>query len=248
MATYTELQERVQHIVIDLPTSVTAQVPTLVKEAIRKLQTKHSFKVCEALIGPSVTVVGTRTLVAIPSNFIKWRKKPYRIEQNGKVTDLEWAVDRQSVEREYGTAAGGEAVTADLSGNPRVLLVGEPSDELGTQNIEVYPLPDGDSLYSDGEYRIAIPYYKFLTTLSAGSSQNWFTNNAEEWICWSAAAEAFFLNWDEERGTMWMQKAAGQFQDVVLRDKHLRLSQVTELVPQPDARGSRVMGRDRGLR
>ena len=49
MATYGAIQTRVQQIIIDLPSSVTAQVPTLVKEAVRSLQVKHNFKVMEAL-------------------------------------------------------------------------------------------------------------------------------------------------------------------------------------------------------
>jgi hypothetical protein len=130
-----------------------------------------------------------------------------------------------------------------MSGPPSVILRGEPTDELGATNFEVYPLPDGLSLYSNtdaGEYRIVIPYWKYLTVLSAGGDQNWFTNNAEEYIRFDAASQAFFADHDEERGTLWKQRASEQFKDILYRDKLLRLSGFDTLVPSPDVEGSRL--------
>ena len=107
-------------------------------------------------------------------------------------------------------------------------------------NFEVFPLPDGQSLYANGQYRIVVPYWKYLTALSASSDTNWFTANAEQWIVWKTASEAFFLDWDEERATFWAQKAAGARKEVIDLDKKYRLAGVRELVPIFDAAGPRL--------
>lgn len=248
MATFGELQTRVQHIVIDLPTSVTAQVPTLIKEAVRKLQTKHDFEICKATTAVLTTTLETRVLAALPSDWNKWRGKPYHIGVQGQVLELGTFAERADALREFDTMDGGEADPETMSGSPVGILLSEPTDELGTRNIEVYPLPDGNSLYLDGEYRIVLPYWKFLTTLSGAGDQNWFTNNAEEWIVFMAAAGAFFLDWDENRGTLWTQRASVEYKDIILRDKYTKLGQVSEIVPNRDARGPRVQSGDTLMR
>ena len=244
MATYQQLQTRVGHIVIDQPASVQAQVPTLVNEAIRELQREHDFKVCETEL-TATTVAGQRSLVSRPANWLKWRSLPYIIGVDGHVNHLEWAASKMAAARDFGLTEGGEADADIISGIPRALIERDASDELGTTTIDVYPLPDGNSLYTNGEYRIVIPYVKTLTVLSASSSQNWFTNNGEQAIAFKAAAMAFFLNWDEEKGTYWTQLAAAEMRKLILLDKKQRLSQVREVVPQHNARGSMLGRRDR---
>ncbi len=251
MATFLELQNAVAGIIIDTPATTLAQVPTFVKEAVRQLQTLHNFKVMEAETSIFVTATGTRTLGAVPSNFKQFRGKPYEILADGTVRELMNAADRAAVLREFGDTRGGEADTEVMSGPPAVVLRSEPSDDLGTTVFEIYPLPDGLSLYADtsaGEYRVVVPYWKYLTALSANGDQNWFTNNAEEFIKYQAAAEGFFHDHDEERGTLWTQKAQAKLKDIMLRDKILRLSGVQALVPSPDALGSRLSGPEPGIR
>lgn len=249
MATFQELQTRVQQIVIDQPTAVSSQIPTLIREAMRRLQRLHDFKVCEALSSVYQTAVGVRVLAAVPADFHKFRGLPQRIEANGKTFDLGLFPDRGSAEREYGTMAGGEAVADVLSGPPRFVLLSETSTEAGALNFEVYPLPDTRSLYTNGNYRIRVPYWKFLTALSAPTDTNWFTVNAEEWLVWEAAGEGFFLNWDEERGTIWKQKAATKLKEVIDLDKRLRISGFNTLVPSSDALMTRgILGDNTGGR
>ncbi len=239
MATYAELQTRVQRIVIDLPTAVTADVPTLVRESIRRLQRLHDFKVAEARTSVLVTALETRTLGAVPSNWYKWRGKPQLISSTGEHRDLSIFPDRASAEREFGSEGGGEADAALLSGSPKALSLSEPTDEAGTKNFEVWPLPDQLSLYTDTNYRIVVPYWKYLALLTNPGDTNWFTNNAEEWIVYNAASQAFLLNWDEKRVAVWAQQASKAFKEVIDADKRLRVSELTELRPSSDARGIR---------
>ncbi len=239
MATYGELQSRVQQIIIDLPTAVTAQVPTLVRESVRRLQRLHDFKVAEARTSVFTTAPVTRTLGAVPSNWYKWRGKPQIINTSGKHLDLAIFQDRASAEREFGSESGGEADATLLAGSPKALSLSEPTDELGAMNFEVWPFSDTLSLYSDGEYRIVVPYYKFLTQLVDVSDQNWLTNNAEQWIVWQAASDGFLLDWDENRASVWAQRAATAFKEVIDADKRLRFSEITELRPSSNARDTR---------
>jgi len=248
MATFTELQTRVQQIVIDLPTAVTSQVPTLIRESLRRLQRLHDFKVAEAQTSVFVTAPATRTLGAVPSDFYKWRGKPLLINADGRTSELGFFQSQEDAIREFGTDAGGEADTDTLSGKPRFLSLSLPTNELGALNFEVWPFTDTLSLYTDNEYRIRVPYYKFLTALSGGSDTNWFTINADTWLVWDAAAEAFFLNWDETRGTTWKTKAAAVYKEVIDADKRLRFSEMKELVPHSDARDRRGQPGDFGDR
>lgn len=239
MATFAELQTRVQQIIIDLPTAVTSQVPTLVRESIRRLQRLHDFKVAEALSSVYTTVAGTRVLAAVPSDFYKMRKLPHLIDVGGITRDLGVFPDRGSAEREYGTLAGGEADTDALSGPPRFIMLSE-----GDANFEVYPLPDATSTYANGNYRIRVQYWKFLTALSAGSDTNWFTENAEQWIVWDAASKGFLLDWDEERASVWATMAQGAYKEVIDQDKRKRMGGFDTLQASSDALAPRMIGGD----
>jgi len=219
---------------------VTAQVPTLVKEAVRELQKKHNFKVMEAL-SSFTTVAETRELGDVPSNFKEFRNRPYELLSTGFHRELQIATDRKVAEETWGSADA-EAEAETLMGQPEMILMGEPSDDDGTMVYEVFPYSDSASLWEDsdaGEYRVRIPYWKYLTVLSASDDTNWFTVNADTYIVYKAASEGFFDNWDEERGTLWLQKAQAQWTEVLNADKRLRLSGVTHLVPNPDARRPR---------
>lgn len=249
MATFAELQTRVQEIIIDLPTPVLNRVPTLVNEAVRKLQTLHDFKVCEALSSVFTTTLDTRVLGAVPADFVKFRGRPHMITNQGRVIEIGVASDRPAVEREFGSTAGGEFVAGTLRGRPRVLLQSENTDEAGASNFEVYPLPDGLSLYTTapaGEYRIRVPYWKFLTVLSGSGDQNWFTNNAEEWIVHKAASRGFVLDWDEAKAAVQQGLAQNEWVEIKRRDKLMRVGALRELRVSPDARGPRVDGGDTG--
>ncbi len=249
MATFGEIQSAVAGIIIDTPTATVNQIPNFIRRAMRKLHWKHDFRIMEKETSVLVTTEATRVLAATPSDFMKFRGQPYEIDAGGGVRELIVAPNRVAVLRELGDTRGGESSLSTMSGPPQVILRSEPTDELGASNLEVYPLPDGLSLYANtsaGEYRIVVPYYRYLTELSVSGDTNWFTTNADEWLTYQAAAEGFFHDHDEERGALWVQKATAVFQDVLQADKLERISVVRELVPSPYAGGSRLRGTDPG--
>jgi hypothetical protein len=118
-------------------------------------------------------------------------------------------------------------------------LESEPNDA-GARNWEVYPLPDESADWGDGQYRVYVPYWRFLPDLVADGDTNWFTTHAEEFIVKMAAAEGFFYDWDEERGTLWEAKAGSELRDAVVRDKQELLAGVDTFVPHMGQNEPRV--------
>jgi len=229
VATFTELQTEVQGIIIDLPTFVVAQVPKQINRALRKLQRRHNFKVMEALNPAIVTTLGNRGLGAVPSDFKEVRGRPYTQHNSGEKTFLSLVNGRDAVLTEF------SANNADDEGAPVVILDAEP-DVFNARSFEVYPSPDGNSDYGDGEYRVVIPYWRYLPSLSAGGDANWFTIRADDWLVYQAAGYCFLIDHDPTNATLWFQLAAGEFKDVVSEDKSSRIANVTEFVPHKGAR------------
>lgn len=230
MATYDKLQSRVENRVIDLPSAVSTEVPILINKVLRDLQEDHVFKVMETETGQMQTTANNHTLASVPSDLRSYRGKPYYIDNNGETYSLEITSSRQAIHDRFGVD------TTIHTGSPEALLDPEP-DDTGSRSWEVYPAPDGNSTYSNGEYRIVVPYYRYLPDLSGGADENWFTNNAEWYIIYQATAEAFFMNWDEQRGQIWQALATQELQRVRERDKLFRYSHSDTMVPKFGARG-----------
>ena len=223
MTTYSELQTRVSSNVIDLPTAVSSQVATLVKNAHRWCMREHNFWVMRATMTTGTTV-STRDLTdTLPSNWKEARGNPWYTEEAGDRHAIFWAGSRDELAKVYGT-------DSDIDiGAPRYLLADEFSgdgDALTEVAIECWPFPDGLSTNSDGEYDITIPYWKYLSALTNGSQADWLTTNADEAIEFKATSDAFFKDWDEERGTLWLQRATAAFREARKLDKRLMLSQM----------------------
>jgi len=221
MATFAEIQTRVKRRVIDLPATVQAEVPTLINEAMKELERKHNFRVMETLGGYYSTTVGSNTLASIPDNFKDFRGLPFYTEYNGTSRDITVAANLQAVLDAYSNTT---------TGAPRVLRTTEPSDT-GAASWEIYPLPNGFSDWTGGEYRVYVPYWRYFPLLSADTDTNWFTVNAEEWLVYRATSEAFALDWDENRMTLWLQKAVVVQNEIIQTDKKQILSSVKTLVP-----------------
>ena len=232
MADFAALQTRVKRRVIDLPSSVTTEVPDLIREAIRELEDFHNFRVMRTSVD-ATTVEGTRKLVTTPSDFKSFRGRAYLTSDLGIMKEIVIAPNIQAALKRFGVG------TADDRGAPKALLVSEET-EAGGSDIDVYPLPDGLSDYSDGDYRVTVPYWRYLTALSADGDTNWFTVNAIQWILAKATAEAFALNWDLAREAQWLAKAAVGRGLVMNLDKRIWLGGFDTLVPHRGAREAKI--------
>lgn len=222
--TYEELQDEVQRNVIDLPTAVQEGVPNYINRALKTLQGKYNFKVMEAE-ADYVTDVGVRLLdpSTMPTRFKDFRLEPFAIMDDGTFWELNMAPNRTALRRMWGD---------EDEGAPRTLFMAEPTstdDFVGS--LEVWPLPDGNSDYDDGEYRISFPYWAYVAPLSNNTDTNWFTTNCEEYLIFQATAEAFFVDWDESRAAVWTQRAGVKYEEAKMLDKRSRLTGTRELIP-----------------
>lgn len=213
MATFAELRTRVEGLVIDLPQRVLNEVPTYVRNAHREAQRRHNFKVMEAKTAELVTTAFARGLGNLPANWKEARGDPWAVDDLGDVCPVLWGGEREQLVLEWGE-------DPDLHfGHPHYLLQGEASDAAGTIPLEVFPFPDDLAITADGNYRIVIPYWKYLPELTTDVQTDWLTVNGDEWIVFRATAEGFFADWDEERGTLWLQRAEGRFKELRLLNK-----------------------------
>jgi len=230
MSTYQEIQDRVSRRLIDAPSAVTTEVPLLVNAALLKLQSLHNFKVMQ-YTQDYTTTVNTRALGSLPSDWKEARGKPYYVEELGNTREMDYAPQRIDVQARWAT---------DDIGEPAHLLAGDPTTVAGARAWEVWPLPDGNADYANGEYRIFVPYWRYLPVLSAGGDTNWFTVNAEEWIIARATEQGFSLDWDEDRAKYWRGEAAKEWKDLLLRDKYEWLAGFETLVPHSGARAPHI--------
>lgn len=217
MATFSTLQDDVEAWLIDAPARTVARIPRFINMAQKTIQRKHNFKAMEAEISLQVTADATRNLVAIPARFKEFRDVPYLTRNTRTVRELDIGVSKRDLLRSF---------TDDQEGEPRAIF-----RNMETGFFEIWPLPDGLSDFSGGEYRVSIPYWTYVADLSAAGDTNWFVENAEKWLIFQAVAEGFFFNEDEQRGTIWTQKAAGEYAEVVTADKRQILAQTDTLVP-----------------
>lgn len=218
--TFLELQTEVSEVVIDLTPAVRARVPRMVNNAIRSIQRKYNFRIMEMLATPT-TVAGVTTLTTL-TNF-----KEYR--------DLGPQIFHQLRKAEGITTATLQDKDRAINFNP--VYPGKPSyissaiDANDLATIYVAPYPDQLSDWGDGNYRIHIPYYAYTVDLVNDGDSNWFTNNADDYVVYKAAAEGFGKDWDYDAMALWLQRAEEKYKEVKLADKYSRLSGVTTLVP-----------------
>ncbi len=238
MATFQTIQDRVATRVIDLPAAVAAEVPDLINKAMRTLQELHNFRVMETETAQLTTTIATRPLsAAVPTALKEFRGRPYLVKNDGATLDLLLAPNRAAALDAFSLNDPND------KGEPKLLLDPEPTDDTGARTLEVFPFPDGLSDWTGGEYRIVVPYWRFLTALNLGTDENWFTSNAEWYLTFQAPGEAFFLDWDEPRGQLWMTRAGdfapdgravGEFKQVLKLDKLARLSTVRQMAIHTD--------------
>ena len=241
MATLSQLRGRITEHVYDAPGFVTSTVvDRWINEAVRKLQEHRNYRVMEAELAAN-TATATRVLVARPSNWKEAQQdRPYYRRQLGDVVFLRWAGGEEDVRKEF------TYNEADEKGAPRWLYEARPSDELGTRNIEVYPFPDGLSDWTSapaGQYRIVIPYWKYLTPLTGDSAENWFTNNAEEYIEFYGHWRAFRASWDRQRQDAARQELVAMERDVWRKNVMEVLKDFRGLEPRSNVYDPRLVGR-----
>ena len=256
-ATFQSIQTRVTTRLIDVPSATVAEVPARINDAILYAQRRHNFKVMEQL-AILVTVKNTRILAGVPTNWKEQRKGDcWYVDLNGAPVKVFTRPTLEAVLAQYSYDDPTEV------GDPHVLLeipTGSSSSggsEGPPANILVWPFPDGQSQFGtgsvtvlkdplgntitvpSGEYPIFVPYWGYVPQLVASGDQNWFTDNAEDYTVFRALAEAFYMNWDEQRAKMWEARAEDRLREVIKLDKSRRVGRTNQLAVYRDAYGPR---------
>lgn len=221
--TYIQLRNAVLRNVIDQPARVTGAVADLVNRAIRDLTDGHNFKCMEA-DQTYTTAAGLRTLGELPANFKEFRinEKPFVREFDGSSYELDLLPSREDALRTYSYD------DADDTGAPKALTwATKANDNDAPLELSLWPLSDTGSEWTDapaGEYRIIVPYWRYMDDLTTDGETNWFTNNCPQYIEMYATALGFLVNWDEQRAGQWFTLADGFRKLVKKRDATLKTS------------------------
>lgn len=222
MATYLDIQNRVLTRLIDTPTKVAAEVPALVNTALRILQDMRDWKCMEtwADVVTSVAAVN-HLLVARPADWKVANGKPYyTYDANSRSRNIEWRTDRRYVYDTWGTRCGHPQDMVDII---------DKSQTDGTSNFYLWPNPDGASTYTDGEYRISIPYYRYLAPFAQSTDTNWFSLNCDNFLVYQATALGFLIDWDESNAAVWEGLAQREYAMKSKQDKLREMSNVQTL-------------------
>jgi hypothetical protein len=236
MATPVLIYGTVLSNIIDANSDVAATVLDKIAQAIRNLDNLRLFPVNRAE-ETIVTVEDTRKLDDLPSDWNGVRKNPWYIDGTGAATPMRWiSEDSSEVEKIFSEDPLDKGAPAE------VMVTGD--DELW-----IYPLPDGlaatGTVYSDGDYRVHIPYWKKLPAL-APTGSNFFTTDdsltlqyIEEWV----TAECLTFNRDHEDAAVWTVKAADTLKKIKYKAKSDLLPRHINLAPRRSVKASRRQGR-----
>lgn len=234
------VKTEVESWLIDLPSGASSRIGGWVNEAIKDAAKRHNFRCMEAELLP-ITIDQQRMLVEIPANWKEHRGLPYLYRQDGSTKELNWAGSESDMIREYAIQLPDEGNEAPADeGEPRYLL--ERPDQ-----IDVFPLPDDESDWDNGNWRIVVPYWAYPATLTQDTDTNFFTDRGDYYCIWKAVSLGFAWNRDEERATFFETKAEKLFKRLERTDKLSRLPDRMTLAIRRDVYAS-GNGPRRGLR
>lgn len=205
---YETLQDRVAAWLLELPDTTEALIGEWINEAIHYAERKYNFRYMEAEAA-FVTTEDTRLLAAKPDRWKRTRGEPFMVFQDGGVFPFDWAPSESEMHRQYG-----EDSEMD-DGEPQFLLE-QPTE------LWCYPLPDTRSDYSDGLYRIRVPYWRYSDLLTDNDDTNWLTENAEQYIIYKATSLGMFFNRDN-RAASYDQLAMREYKEAKKEDKRSKV-------------------------
>lgn len=231
MASLFDITARVQGILIVATTAATARIPPEIRQAQRDLEDAHGFLAMEDE-QELVTVEDARSHAnyAKAADWIRSRMdaRPVRVDGTGAVQEIDWIIS-------WGDRARLYSDDPLDKGAPRHVYE-RLSDFL------LFPYPDalapGGALFADGNWRVRIPYFKRLATLTSPAQTNWFSENAEEYLVQKAAGRVLAFNRDREESLFALQAARAERDRLIGEDKKRRLAKQRLLRPRAGARGS----------
>lgn len=221
--TFLDIKNQVLANVIDLPPAVSAAVPGLINTAIRSAERRYNFKYMEKK-QLFITSPYVQALSPSIARFKEYRDRgPYLTQQYAPARRIFTANDSGDIDQVV-------TMNTTLPGDmPRWMT--NTVDDSGNFIFSVWPFPDNLSDWSDGNYRVNIPYNVYSPTFAADADTNWLINFADDYIAFRATAEAFMKDWDYNSLALWKQQDQDKFNEVKQADKKLRLSGIDTWTP-----------------
>lgn len=212
-----DIQDRVKFYILDEVPEVTALVPVWINEAMRAAENRFSFLHMQAEQSYTTTE-GNHALGSLPDRFKRPREHPYRLRDDGDITEIDLTYDLSHINRRFNSEP-------DDGGKPLMLFVD------GNQ-LKVYPAPDGSSDYSDGDYRIHLPFWQYTAELSSTSDTNWWTDNFPFYLIYQAASEGLIAMRDPDNAAPLAQKAQQEYRRARVEDGRERVPENMTLRPR----------------
>lgn len=228
MATFATLKTKVQRRVADVTVGLTAEIGDLINEARIEVMDRTNFSWMKAEVD-FTTLLNTRTLGVTPADWKQWRERPYWVEDNQGQTHQMLSVRSE--------ATAEDAVETERVGSPQYLVRGMETPTTDASSLLIYPLPNGLSDYSDGEYRVKVPYYKYLALMTADGDEDAMSLDAGlvrfiiDWAC----KLAYELDWNEKRASYYEGTAEKTWARMKRRNGLKVLSGINTLVPHQGA-------------
>lgn len=239
MATRAQIEAEVQRIVEDRVSTLDAAIVTHIQRAQKMIEDKCQFR--QQWGGTFIDVVPALQLYAVPSDFISVQRAPYYLKT---VTTVNEYSTRKSGTRVFlEEAASFEELMGDLheASPPRYWKVSV--DAAGTEYFEVYPRGDTSGPELGGAYRVIIPYWKRLSSLSADSSTNWFSDKLDDVLAWYAAG-SLFAELRDPAANFWSARADQRLREFIRSYKRAELRQTPVDIYPSESLSSRTT-RDR---
>ena len=172
--TFAQIKARVARLVLENGADVTTEIPQYIRDAQAEIEDDRTLKVFESDF--ETTLASGASTLTKPSDWNSIRLEPYLVEDDFTSTKLSMITER--------------FVIANLSttdtGTPKYWR------EVSDTAFRVYPIADDQGPWSD-DYKVKLPYWKRLDTLTADSDTNWLCDNAENYLLWFATSLALEL-------------------------------------------------------
>jgi hypothetical protein len=233
MATFLDIKTRVLRRLIDAPPAITAEIGELVNDALREVQDRFNFPWMRTTVS-FTTAAGTHTLGATPTDLKCFRERPY------------WIENTQGRVHKFPPVRAKEPALNDATdqqiGPPRALVQDVQAAATGTSSLLVYPLSDSASDYTDGQYRIVVPYYKYLSEFSSDGDSNVATLDrrlVRFMVDW-ATKLGHEMNWDAPKAEQWATLAEKEWIKIKGKEGEVALMGLDVLVPHQGADDPRM--------
>lgn len=235
MATYTQLVDRITAwLRAEASAEAQAQVPRWLADAQRELEDRATFRVLRRST-LYTTAEDTRELGDLPGDWQRPFQQPRLIWGSGATEPIAYLADFDAITERYSDQP-------TEKGRPRHLFI---RLEDASWKLDVYPLPDAlnpsGAVYSDGHYRIQVPYIRRISPLDpATNPENWWSLYADRALEYMAVAEGLDFDLDEQRAAYWQQKARREMRRLQAREARYQLADVETLAV---SKGAAARGR-----